>query len=752
MSDLPPIDPFAPHHRDPGDDPPPPKSNGHDPNPQSDDIEGAVAGVSLSFTRFKSRDRLSKRYDPGPDGKVITTGGTEMYRGEYATTTIEAADPPAILADMGRRIDVFGPYEAIGIGIVIDGQPASGDIIVKEIYERVQANPQATKAGIPRAKSHFVYPTHGLSLLFCDGDEKDNLHEILTELWPGFAEVAALVRPSASASVKDPATGERLKTGEHLFALNDDPTKTKAILHAILRLSWCVGVGRSAGWVALAKDGDPLVYGPVDVTVWGTERLIYEGEVTLGEGLERLPRNSTVCGGNLVLNAAALIKYANKHAPLERFNELVEAAKNKPEFLAEQVAVKAAYRADHIEKAVARGEPREKVEKEFDRVTRASKGSGSGVASKDRIWRELSLHQTLFFPNGKPFTGSDMAADPQAFHKKECADPVEGLTYQSRNPGIIYHQGGRIEIYSRAHGDRYAYFLPLLNMEDFGGALRGLIESINSRNPGGEAQIDDPDPDGEAQIDDNPDGDAASNLDANIDMQANLDAQAEFDIDSKINAQANLDAQAEFDAASNDGGGGADDGGGGIGTVTSSSAPTLQPKKKKIPTPVWREIFVLTGRPKPSLENARLALTSIGIACRHDRFSDRIIFGWGKDNPIHAVEVNLGEVTDNGLKALRQVLSKAFGFDLGDQFVRDAVETLALENGFNPRGSLGQGGSRLGQAAAADPDGSGLHGLRGHRAQCGVHAQDHARRRRKSSQSRLQVRYDPGAGRPRGLE
>ena len=61
-----------------------------------------------------------------------------------------------------------------------------------------------------------------------------------------------------------------------------------------MRLSWCVGVGRSAGWLALAKDGDPLVYGPCDVTVGSPERLVYEGEISIGKGLERLPRKSTV--------------------------------------------------------------------------------------------------------------------------------------------------------------------------------------------------------------------------------------------------------------------------------------------------------------------------------------------------------------------------------------------------------------------------------------------------------------------------
>ena len=86
--------------------------------------------------------------------------------------------------------------------------------------------------------------------------------------------------------------------GEHLFVLLDEPAKAKDCLEAILRLSWCVGVGRSAGWLGLAKDGDPLVYGPCDVTVGSPERLVYEGEISLGKGLERLPRKSTVIGGS----------------------------------------------------------------------------------------------------------------------------------------------------------------------------------------------------------------------------------------------------------------------------------------------------------------------------------------------------------------------------------------------------------------------------------------------------------------------
>ena len=378
--------------------------------------------VSASFTRFEAHgERLSKHYKRGLDGKIFKLGGTQMSRGEYETITIKPGEAATILAEIGTRIDVFSSREAIGLGVVKGGHLPTGTIVTKGRFEVCHNNPRSSlKDAIPRALSHFDWPSGNreggsgdLGLLLLDGDERDNLFEALVSLYPPFAEVAALVRPSASASVKDPTTGMRLKTGEHLFVLIDEPSKSKACLEAIMRLSWCTGIGHSAGWLGLAKDGDPLVYGPVDVTVGSPERLVYEGAVTLDKGLERLPRLSKVIGGHAVLCAAELIAFSNQHAPVKQFNELVAAAKIDPAFLVQQAAVKEAYRANHIEKAVAQGKPRDEVVREFDRITRAA-----GEKIGERIWRELSPHHVLYFPDGTSFLASEMGADPETVSQK----------------------------------------------------------------------------------------------------------------------------------------------------------------------------------------------------------------------------------------------------------------------------------------------------------------------------------------------
>ena len=103
---------------------------------------------------------------------------------------------------------------------------------------------------------------------------------------------------------------------------------------------------------------------------------------------------------------------------------------------------------------MARGEPREKVEKTFDKMVRAR-----GKQKGDRLWKELSPHHTLYRDKGEAFSGLDILANPMAFHKTVCADPIEGMDYQTTNCGYILITAEQINIYSQAHGGGYAYFI-----------------------------------------------------------------------------------------------------------------------------------------------------------------------------------------------------------------------------------------------------------------------------------------------------
>lgn len=106
-------------------------------------------------------------------------------------------------------------------------------------------------------------------------------------------------------------------------------------------------------------------------------------------------------------------------------------------------------------------------------------------------------------------------------------------------------------------------------------------------------------------------------------------------------------------------------------------------KVRKAGAPNWRE-QKKDGAPTPSMHNARLAITALGVECSYDTFHNKLLFGFKDDHVRHAVEHMVGEVTDNGIIALRQLMSDTFGFDLTDKHTRDAVISLALEHCFDP--------------------------------------------------------------------
>jgi predicted P-loop ATPase len=99
----------------------------------------------------------------------------------------------------------------------------------------------------------------------------------------------------------------------------------------------------------------------------------------------------------------------------------------------------------------------------------------------------------------------------------------------------------------------------------------------------------------------------------------------------------------------------------------------------------WRERRA-NGSPLPTMYNARLAIEALNIECSYDTFHNKLLIGFKRDDVRHEVEVKslVGDVTDDALIMLRQIISDKFGVDLEDKAVRDGVKSLALQNCFNP--------------------------------------------------------------------
>jgi predicted P-loop ATPase len=118
--------------------------------------------------------------------------------------------------------------------------------------------------------------------------------------------------------------------------------------------------------------------------------------------------------------------------------------------------------------------------------------------------------------------------------------------------------------------------------------------------------------------------------------------------------------------------------------VSRSHEGPQQQQKKIEGEPDWRERKV-NGNPVASMHNARLAVIALGIVCSKDLFHNRLLFGYADDKARHVMtDILGGEVNDDGILALRQLLSDRFGFDLTAQHTRDAVVSLALDHCFDP--------------------------------------------------------------------
>jgi hypothetical protein len=542
-------------------------------------LDGGNTPRPIQFTRMRAHDdagrdvRLSKLYRPHPTKGVEKIDGTKMYRGTFEVVTIDTTEGiPAALTACGQLIDTFKACEAAVLSKPINGL-LQGNIVTTDRYK--EGNLPANT--ITRSLDDFDWPD-GPALLLLDADDSNRARDMAIELYPAMANVAMLVRPSASSSVINPKTNKPLKNSAHGYVVVDDPSLATDCLDALLRLSWCVGSGEARGWLKLSRRGDALTRGAFDASVGSAERLSYEGEPTLEGGLKRLPRTSVLAGdGDGMLNAADLIAFADTFAPEARFNELVAAAKNDPKFLEDQAAQKAAYREEHITELVKRGKTREQAAEEFDRVANTP-----GKVVGHRTLRELEPGTVLYLTDGTTATVEDVQRDPWAFVGKTCADPIEGLNYPSKSCGW-FDMAGDIIIYSHAHGGALAHVIPIdLSKTVFGDALRGWFALNNIPLP--------------------------------------------------------------------------------------------------ISAPKWRERYK-NYLPKPSLENARLAIQTLGLICRYNEFSGQYIFDY-KNEEIRSL---LGdEIGDLSVIVLRQMLSATFGFDFTEKHVYDAARTLALARRFNP--------------------------------------------------------------------
>jgi predicted P-loop ATPase len=84
------------------------------------------------------------------------------------------------------------------------------------------------------------------------------------------------------------------------------------------------------------------------------------------------------------------------------------------------------------------------------------------------------------------------------------------------------------------------------------------------------------------------------------------------------------------------------------------------------------------GRPAATVENAKVACLKLGISFAYDTFHNRKTVGG------HAIDQFAGELSDDAVRMLRDLIRQRYGFDPGLACVNEAAITLCLYNRFDP--------------------------------------------------------------------
>ena len=386
------------------------------------------------FVKFGGH--LSKEITLDDDGSLHKDSSQcVMSEGHaYRHALFRDSDPSIALA---KLLSTLKPEHAIALGCL---PTVVGDVIgivAKGMERLLPAGP------ITRSARNITYMPDVRAFMLGDVDTKGapaalkgrlvngEIEAIIAEVLPEISTTSRVLRASTSAGLYIVATGEPVGDagGSHLYLLVSDGADIPRALAALAQRLWLAGYG----WIALSRSGAFLVRQPVDVAVAGAERLVFEGGPVLGLGLAqdveaRRPR--AYPGAALDTRAAIPDLTADE---LARYESLVAAAKEAIRPVAEKVA--AAYHEREVEKLVERGVSREQA-----RATVASRSGGT-----------LTGADVIEFSDGTTATVADILADPKRFHRKSCADPVEGRAYGS-GTAIVYSDQAVPVASSFAHG------------------------------------------------------------------------------------------------------------------------------------------------------------------------------------------------------------------------------------------------------------------------------------------------------------
>jgi hypothetical protein len=386
----------------------------------------------------KNNGPLTKTITLTANGDVVSDASAcRMSRGKASRVQIENVGE---LCDLIEKVE---PNQAISLGALRVDLPDEVGVIRQE-----EINGKTRPDIIARIAANIFYRSGQQAFALVDADTKGMPADIvakvhrrggfwptLLSLFPALVGIANVTRNSTSAGLFRTDTGEKLpgSGGLHAYLAVKDGGDVERFLKTLHDRCWLAGFG----WTMVGEAGQLLERSLIDRSVFGGERLVFEGNPILHPplGQDREVRRPVAKDGELLDTVTAFPPLTI--AERAKVSEL----KSKAGFTLKGDATKARQAF---------------VKRQADETV---KRTGISMKAAERIATK-QCNGVLLPPVVLPFddpefegcTVGDLLADPDRFEGATLADPVEGIAYGRCKAKIMRRSDGSIWIHSFAHG------------------------------------------------------------------------------------------------------------------------------------------------------------------------------------------------------------------------------------------------------------------------------------------------------------
>ena len=347
------------------------------------------------------------------------------------------------VTELAELIEAVKSNQALALGAMRPGLPDHVDIVTKaKLLNGVAPHTIARVAGDinyrPKQPAFALldFDTKGMPPeIAAEIEKRGGFWAALVSLFPVLGGIARVSRSSTSAGLFRSDTGAKLpgSGGLHCFLEVQDGADVERFLKTLHDRCWLAGFG----WMMVGAGGQLLERSLIDRSVFGAERLVFEGPPTLMPPLSQD-----------LDSRRPIVALGDPLDTYKAFRSLSIVEKTK----LDELITKASF----ILAPEARNVRQDFKKAQADRIiarTGASAHAAEHAANCYCNGELLPAVELLFDdPQFAGMTVGDVLADPDRFEGATLADPLEGIAYGTCKAKVMRNPDGTPWIHSFAHG------------------------------------------------------------------------------------------------------------------------------------------------------------------------------------------------------------------------------------------------------------------------------------------------------------